>query len=181
MAKHNQELMDLLDHARELPAFGSKSELQKALSSPNEYVETGEFTTENLLRQVEMEETEKAGSEAIRSIRRVEKLKTLAEGEDIPTNADDLKDVADGWRKMSDVQKRYRIRKWEGAPDMVRDFIEKDAKDFIGEEGTGVYQTDDAAHQAYQQFFEKYGRVPNRKDADDRDVFRDMYNALRNK
>lgn len=105
-----------------------------------------------LVQQVNREKVEEGATDGIRIIRRLMNLTSL-------TNSQG------GARDMS------------GFANIARDYVEPDARGLI--DTTGIYQKDAAAHQAWQQYFDKHSALPDPNNPGDVREFMDIYNRIK--
>jgi hypothetical protein len=107
---------------------------------------------DQLVRQVNREKWEEGATEGIRIIRRLMNLTSLANSQG-------------GSRDTS------------GFANIGRDLVEPDARGLI--DMTGVYQKDAAAHQAWNEFYDKYGSVPDPDNQSDVHNFMNILNRFK--
>jgi len=165
--------------ARQNPAFGSDSQLQQALSDPVNYSQTGEGDPQELLRQVNREKYEEGGTKGIKIIRRLQNLSSLTNSKGSSPNFNpNPQDISPG--NIKHVLTPSEVtRDLSGAANIGRDYIEPDAQDFI--DMTGVYQKNETAHQAWNEYYDKYGSVPDPDNPAEFQKYMDIYNRLRGK
>ncbi|MEL7562666.1 hypothetical protein [Dehalogenimonas sp. 4OHTPN] len=131
--------------------FGSGAELTRALGQP----------PEQLIQQVEQEIVADKGKKTIKFVRQMNQLVTPA--------VENVKRLPGG-----DV-----ARDLSGAPLAYFDYKTPDAGDAV-ETLAGV-KKDDAAHQAYAEFFQKHDGPPDRSNPAQVQEFMDMYNRIKSR
>ncbi|MEN8614065.1 hypothetical protein ABFB09_02100 [Dehalogenimonas sp. THU2] len=106
------------------------------------------------VKQVNREKYEEGAVEGIRIIRRLMNLTSL-------TNAKgDVRDIS-------------------GGANILRDYVEPDAGGAI--EASCVYQKDDAAHQAWREYYENHGKIPNPDNPGEVQEFMSIYHRMKGK
>lgn len=139
--------------------FGSASELNKAMSDPVNYSQTGDGDSKDFIRQLKREQHEKGASSGIAWTRRMHNLKSLANSQSGPNGV---------------------ARDLSGRADFIRDFAEPDVKDWVHDK-IPVYQYDNDGHQAMQDFYDKHSRLPDENNTADHDEFMKLYRRLKGK
>lgn len=144
---------------RDKGVFGSGGGLQKPLSDPVKFSQTGEGDTKALIDQLRTEINEERGSTAWRWTRRLQNLKSV-------TN----KKVGPGGT----------TRDWSGVPDFLRDFAEPDVKNWA-EDHIPVIKKDKVGLDAMFEFKKQYGDFPDSSKPAQREAFENIMNRLKGK
>ena len=144
---------------RENAPFGSASDLNKALSDPVRYSQTGEGDPAELLKQVKREWHEIGGSDGLAKLRRLEKLRSLLNSKGGPGGT---------------------TRDLSGISEYLRDFKEPDVKDWVHDK-IPVYQYDDNAHEAMQQYYDTHGSMPDESNPEQLREYMQIYNGIKGK
>lgn len=107
----------------------------------------------DFIAQIKRERYEIGGSDGLAKLRRIEKLRSLLNSRGYPSG---------------------EVRDLSGITEYLRDFVEPDVKDWVHTK-IPVYQYDEAGHQAMEQYYDRYGTMPDENNPEQAEEFMRLY------
>ena len=107
----------------------------------------------DFIAQIKRERYEIGGSDGLAKLRRLEKLRSLLNSKGVPSG---------------------EVRDLSGITEYLRDFAEPDVKDWVHTK-IPVYQYDEAGHQAMEQYYDRYGAMPDENNPEQAEEFMRLY------